>query len=354
MQILKRDEDLLKLRVEHEDDLWVMSQLVKGKKHAGMVSHRRDQTTGTQEGGGRAKSAERKPMWIEIAVENTEFQMFSDNLRLHGVITDAPIDKGSFHTHNVGLGDKVDLIALGGWSSADEKLLSEAVQEGGRAKVSIIVVENDEIILFQIASHGMRDLATFTLRGGGKREKSSLDAREGFFVKAAKQSTLLLGKETPLVICGPGMARQNFEKLLKKNGCEQEIMNVATNIGGRPAANEVLAEGLAAELLGETAISKQTMVIEEALRRMATDGDVAYGYDVILKAFEQGAIDTLIINSDMLRDVEAKIGDSSWIDFTARLDETGSHLIQASNEHDAGLQLDGLGGAIALLRWKID
>ena len=293
-------------------------------------------------------------MWIEIAVENSEFQMFSDNLRLHGVISDAPIDKGSFHTHNVGLGDQVDLVAQNGWSGADEKLLSEAVQEGGRAKVAIIVVENDEVVIFQIASHGMRDLATFTLRGGGKREKSSLDAREGFFVKAAKESALLLGRDTPLVICGPGLARQQFEKLIKKNGCEQEIMNVATNIGGRPAANEVLAEGLAGELLGETAISKQTMIIEEALRRMAIDGAVAYGYEAILKAFEQGAIETLVINSEMLRDVDAKIGNESWIDFTARLDGTGSNLIQASNEHDAGQQLDGLGGAIALLRWKID
>ena len=353
MQILKREDGLIRIRVEHEDDLWVMSQLVKGKKCAGMVSHRRDQTTGTQEGG-RAKSAERKPMWIEIAVEDSEFQMFSDNLRLHGVITEAPIDKGSFHTHNVGIGDQVDLVALNEWSSADEKLLADAVREGGRAKVGIVVVENDEILIFQIASHGMRDLTAFTLRGGGKREKSSLDAREGFFVKAAKESAILLGNDVPMVVCGPGLARKNFEKLLRKNGCEQEIMNVATNIGGRPAANEVLSEGLADELLGETAISKQTMLIEEALKRMATDGSVAYGYDAIFKAFEEGAIDTLIINSDMLRDEDAMIGTQSWIDFTSRLDEAGTNLVQASNEHDAGQQLDGLGGAIALLRWKMD
>ena len=110
MQILKRDEDMMKLRIQHEDDLWVLSQLVKGNKSAAMVSHRRDQTTGTQEGG-RAKSAERKPMWIQISVEDSEFQIFSDNLRLHGVITEAPIDKGSFHTHNIGLGDELELTA---------------------------------------------------------------------------------------------------------------------------------------------------------------------------------------------------------------------------------------------------
>ncbi|MBC8437815.1 MAG: pelota family protein [Euryarchaeota archaeon] len=351
---MKRDDDLMKLRVQHEDDLWVLSQLVKGKsKTAGMLSYRRDQTTGTQEGG-RAKAAERKPMWIEIKVENSEFQMFTDSLRLHGIISEAPIDKGSFHTHNVGLGDEIDLISEQGWSHQDEKLLSEAAREGGRAKVGIVVVEADEIVLFQIASHGMRDLATFTLRGGGKREKSSGDAREGFFLKAAKESAVLLGKESPLVICGPGLSRQQFEKLLRANGLTQDMMNVATNIGGRPAANEVLAEGLADEILGETAIAKQTALIDEALKRMATDGAVAYGYETIIHALEQGAIETLVVNSDLVRSDEAMIGDESWHDFLERLDEKGAHLVQASIEHDAGQQLNGLGGAIALLRWKID
>jgi protein pelota len=228
------------------------------------------------------------------------------------------------------------------------------VKDGGLAKVGIIVVENDEVMLFQIASHGMRDLATFTLRGGGKREKTSGDTRDGFFIQAAKESALLLGKETPLVVCGPGMARQQFEKLLRKNGLEQEIINTATNIGGRPAANEVLAEGLASEILGETAIAKQTILIEEALKRMATDGAVAYGYDVISKSLDEGAIETLIVNSDLIRDEEAKIGDEFWSDFINRLDEKGAQLVQASIEHDAGQQLDGLGGAIALLRWKVD
>ncbi len=353
MQVLKRDEDMLKLRIQHEDDLWVLSQLVKGNKSAGMVSHRRDQTTGTQEGG-RAKSAERKPMWIQISVEDSEFQIFSDNLRLHGVITEAPIDKGSFHTHNVGLGDELELTAEDGWNNADEKLLHEAVQDGGRAKIGIIVVENDEILLFEIASHGMRDLATFTLRGGGKREKSSGDARDGFFTKAAKESSLLFSKDSSLVVCGPGLARKKFEKLLRVNGCEQKMLNVGTNIGGRPAANEVLAEGLAAELLGETAIAKQTELIEEALKRMATNGAVAYGYEIIAKALEEGAIETLIVNSELLRDEEKLIGDETWIDFTNRIDEKGAQLVQASDAHDAGQQLTGLGGAIALLRWNID
>jgi mRNA surveillance protein pelota len=353
MKLLKRDEEMLRVRVQHEDDLWVLSQLSKGGKLAGMVSHRRDSTTGTQEGG-RAKSAERKPMWIVIGVENSEFQPFSDHLRLHGVITEAPVDKGSYHTHTVGLKDEVELTATSGWTRADEQLLQEAVKEGGRAKAAIIVVETDEIQLFEIASHGMRDLSLFTLRGGGKREAKSAQVRDGFLVKVAKETALLFGDELPLIICGPGLTRVQFGKLLVESGCNQKMLNVATSIGGRPAANEVLALGLGDELLGDTAIVEQTKAVEEALARLSTDGAVAYGPDSIRAALEAGAIDKLIVLADLLRDEEATIGDETWYDFVRRLDDTNSTLVQASTEHDAGLQLEGMGGALALLRWKLD
>ena len=51
--------------------------------------------------------------------------------------------------------------------------------------------------------------------------------------------------QMPLVICGPGMAREQFEGMLRAIGAENQIHNVATSIGGRAAANEVLAGGAA-------------------------------------------------------------------------------------------------------------
>ena len=52
---------------------------------------RRDQSMA--EASGRAKSADRKPMWIVLDAEDTEFQPFTDNLRIHGIICEAKMDK---------------------------------------------------------------------------------------------------------------------------------------------------------------------------------------------------------------------------------------------------------------------
>ena len=36
------------------------------------------------------------------------------------------------------------------------------------------------------------------------------------------------------------------------------------------------------------------------------------------------------------------------------VESSGGKIIQASTDHDAGQQLHGIGGAIAILRWKLD
>lgn len=56
MRRIKRLDEGLRLRVEDEDDLWVLSQVCGTGCLVGMLSHRRDSTTGTKEDG-RAKSA---------------------------------------------------------------------------------------------------------------------------------------------------------------------------------------------------------------------------------------------------------------------------------------------------------
>lgn len=157
--------------------------------------------------------------------------------------------------------------------------------------------------------------------------------------------------EMPLIICGPGMAREGFEKLLRGLGAGNSIVNAPTSIGGRAAANEVLADGLADSLLGEHAIVEQVRAIEEGLKRVSMDGAVAYGIGVVSDAASQGAVETLVIVADLLRSEDRQ---SDWESISGAVEASGGKVIQASTEHDAGKQLEGMGGAIALLRWKLE
>ena len=352
MRQIKQLDEGVRLRIESEDDLWVLSQLCRPRSMLGMLSHRRDSTTGTQQGG-RDKNAERKPMWIVLEIEKTEFQGFTDNLRAHGIIKAANFDLGSHHTHIISPGDEVELEFPGGLVKSDSTLLKETITAGSRAKSGLIVVENDEITLFEVASHGIRDLSQFSMRGGGKRTSDSTSIRRGFFERVAKETALVFPDNMPLVICGPGLAREQFESMLREIGSKNQILNTATSIGGRPAANEVLADGLADAVLGEHALVSQIKAIEEGLKRISTNGAVAYGMKIISEAAEAGAIEVLAIDANLLRSLDSEIREV-WESVSESVEISKGRIIQVSQDHDSAQQLMGLGGAIALLRWKMD
>ena len=348
MREVSRSDNGVKLRIDDDDDLWTLARICRDGTSAGMLSHRRDSTTGTQEGG-RSKQAERKPMWIVLRVEEAGFQPFTDNLRLHGVISEAPMDVGSYHTHIIEAGDEIELSWEGGIDSRDLQLIESAVADGQRSRVGLIVVENDEILLFEVAKHGIRDVSSFSMRGGGKRGKDSSAVRSDFYSRVAKEACLVFGSSMPVAICGPGLARERFETNLREACGIVKILNVATSIGGRAAANEVISEGLADSLLGEYAIVHEVRAIEEALRRVSVDGAAAYGIKEIQFSAEQGAVECLVIEASLLREEGLA---AEWKSISDAVTAGGGSIIQASMDHDAGKQLMGFGGALALLRWR--
>ena len=352
MRQLKASDEGVRLRIDHADDLWTLAQICRVGSNLGMLSHRRDSTTGTQEGG-RAKSAERKPMWIEIDVSECSFQAFTDNLRVHGVISEAKIDIGSHHTHIVAPGDEVEISFEGGLPEVDRELVKSALAAGTQPKAGLVVVESDEVLIFEVSGHGIRDLSSFSMRGGGKRAEDSTGVRRGFFERVARETKMVFPDQMPLVICGPGMAREQFEGMLRAVGAENQILNAATSIGGRAAANEVLAGGAADAVLGEHELVRQVRAIEDGLTRISTNGAVSYGLNAIEEASEQGAVEVLIVEASLLRSDDRSIR-SRWDGITSAVTTNRGEVIQASIDHDAGQQLLGMGGAIALLRWKVD
>ena len=154
-------------------------------------------------------------------------------------------------------------------------------------------------------------------------------------------------------MCGPGHAREALLTDLKKLEGTRMMKSVATSMAGRAGANEVLREGLAGNLLSEHAISREIELIEKAWELLSTNGAVAYGEVTLKKAMNEGAIETLLISADILRDETKMIGSETWLKWVDGLSGIGAELVQCSTDHDSGQKLLGIGGEIALLRFKI-
>ena len=354
MNILKRDLHEWRLRVETLDDLWVLARLARRGVSVAMLGERRDQTTAGEEGG-RSKQADRKKMWIQLSVQTTEHQSFSDTLRIHGIIEEAPIDIGMHHTHMVELRDDLVLSNTKGFSEMDVQLLKESESASKQGQVALLVVEGDEIILYFITARGLRESATWTMRGGGKRG----DLRQHERVASQFRQTIVdgltqqLDEMMPLVLCGPGRNRDRMLEDLRGAGHRRPMLSVATSMGGRGAANEVLRDGLAGELLAQHRMVQEVTLLEEAWVRISTNGAVAYGGEAIKKAVQEGAVERLLILADLLRDDTSTCDGSPWSDLVEQITSFGGEIIQCSADHDAGEQLVGFGGAVALLRYSV-
>ncbi len=352
MKILQISDSSCRIRVDDQDDLWVLAQVCRKGIQIGMLSHRRDSTTVNKDG--RAKETERKTMWIVLQIDQCEYHSFSESLRTTGIIIEAPIDQGKHHTHSIEIHSEIQLNWKEFIPTEDRELLKKSADAGAKIKVLLIVVEADEIQLFEVTPNGLKDGSQFNLRGGGKREGDSAYTRDSFFEQTAKETLLVVRPGMPLLLCGPGSARERFAKSLKTAGCTETIRSVSTSMGGRAAANEVLREGLADDILGEHTIVRQTRLIEDALSRVGTDGAVAYGGLEILEASKQGAVETLIILADLLRDESQFCVNKTWSEISELVLSSGGEVEQSSTDHDAGAQLLGFGGVIALLRWKLE
>ncbi len=351
MRVLHRDPLRLRARCEGEDDLWTLARFLRPGQAFAMLGERRDASTGGQEGG-RAKAAERRTMWIVLEVLNVEHHAFAETLRVHGLIREAPMDHGQHHTHVVDVGDEVEVTSQTPFRDVDLQLIAEAEAAGQRPRVALLVVEHDEVILYTVAQRGLREGMTWTMRGGGKRGgdlRAAASVEEAFLSGTASEVAATLAGDVPVVVAGPGHAKDRMASVLGAVAPSLHLTVVATSIGGRAAANEVLREGLAGDVLADHALIRETNLVEEALTRMQVGGAVAYGREHLEKAINDGAVETLVVLADLLRGSE----EPRWSRLCASVAEFGGAVVQCSVDHDAGAQLDGLGGAVALTRYKV-
>ena len=353
MQLLNQSDEHWKLRIDSEDDLWVLARFAISGRSLAMLGERRDTTTA--ESGDRAKAAERKKMWIQLRIISTEYKTYSNILRVHGTIEQAPVDIGSHHTHLVEVGDELEIHSSSGFPEYDRLLLTDTMTTDKKSNVSIIVVENDEIILFEVTRRGLREGATWTMRGGGKRGdvRTSETVAKSFQQQVAKEILAATSTQLPMILCGPGHARERLRNVILSQDPQRTIRLVSTSMAGRSGANEIIRDGLADELLSEHAISKEIKLLEEVWLRLSKNGAVAYGENELSRAMNEGAIETLLVSADKIRDPEAMIEGtpvSKWIE---AISDIGAELVQCSSDHDSGEQLNNMGGIIALLRYKL-
>lgn len=334
----------IKLLAESMDDLWHLFNLIEEGDLVFAKTYRREEKKTDKL---RPEKTEKRPMRLGVRVEKLEFHEFSDRLRVHGIIEHGPQDLGSYHTLNLKEGDRISIIKED-WKEHNLKRIDEAVKATKHPLILFLTMDYDEAEFALLRQSGVQKIARIISSGTGKRYKRSEKAKKEFYSEVLVKLKTLMQKPTPLLIIGPGFAKEEFFNLGKSQEPELFSNCVLHGTGqvGMVGVQEALKDGIAPKLLQNSRVAYETAIVEELLSEISKDGNYAYGFKEVENAILAGAVKTLLVTDKLVR--EKKVDELLKI-----AGQKKSEIVIINIIHDSGKKLDALGGIGAILRYKI-
>jgi protein pelota len=333
---LRENMGEIRLLPESIDDLWHLRHLIAPGDLVFSTTFRSVEVATDRI---RPEKAEKRPVRLGIRVERLEFSEHGVRLRISGPIEHG-VDAGAYHTLNVEIGHEISVIKQ--WRQVDLERIGRAVKASVYGVIHVQTIEEGEGELFRLRQYGPESVVTVTA-GSGKGGET--DTRTAFFDQILSHIADISG---PLIIAGPGFVRDDFVKYAKSRGSEpaNRALVIETRRIGRGAVQDVIGAGALEKLIGDLQLSREVMMMDEVLLRIAQDGAVAYGRAAVTDAIGYGAAEEVLITDTLLHDAVITR-------LVEKAEGMRAKIVVLSSRFEPGERLDALGGIAALLRYKI-
>jgi protein pelota len=335
---------------ETVDDLWHLSHVLEpGDLVSGDTTRRvRRDDDRTRDTGGQRES-----MHVTLAVGegDVEFARFANRLRVGGEIVGCSREDqlGHHHTLNVEEHDRLEVEKR--WKPDQTERIEEAEASADQPDVAVATVEEGAAHVHLVAEYGTEEYGSFT-KPTGKGEYARPRA-ELFEELGAALSRLDVDA---VVLAGPGFTKEDARDHVEAEYPEvaARITVVDTSAVGDRGVHEVLKRGAVDEIRDQTRIGREAALIDELTERIATDEPATYGVAEVAEAADYGAVETLLVVDERLR--EERAGGEWDVDVDEvieTVERKGGDVVVFSAEFDPGRQLATLGGIAALLRYRV-
>jgi len=167
MKVLHQDarKGEIKLLIETLDDLWYLCNILEKDDIAYAKTYRLDEMKDDKI---RPDKPKKITMTLGLQVEKVEFHEFSNRLRILGTIKEGPVDIGSYHTHNIDVGDDIKIVKED-WKDHQLQQIKEAIAETNRPIVTFLAIEDGEATIAELRQYGVRHIANITANFSGKQ-----------------------------------------------------------------------------------------------------------------------------------------------------------------------------------------
>jgi len=332
------------------DDLWHLTYILEPEDLVSGDTTRRIQRDDDKT---RDTGGQREPMWVELSVTDVEFAKFANRLRVGGEIVDCSREDqlGFHHTLNVEEHDELTVEKV--WQVDQLERLEEAVEAAENPTVAIATVEEGEAHVHTVAQYGVDERASITGTTGKGEYARGRDELFDELTEVLRRTDV-----EAIILAGPGFTKQDALEHVEDEApaVAEKVQTVDTASVGERGVHEVLKRGAVDRVQTETRISREAALIDELMERIGEGAKSAYGIEAVQKATDYGAVETLLVLDERLR--EERAGEGDWDvdvnDVVESVERQGGEVTVFSHEFDPGRQLANLGGVAALLRYRLD
>lgn len=319
-----------RLKPENVDDLWLLSNILKS---GDLVTARTLRSIEVRRGEEKEKVG-KKPVTLTVKIEKVEL---NTSLRLGGKITESlPEVPHEWHTIEIAPGDELKVVKE--WKHWEiDKIKASAKQA---VPVLVCILDEREADFWMIRERP-KHLAHVKAVGVGKGEEKSRKAE--FYGDV----TAILKRQDAhyIIVAGPGFEKENIVKFIKER--ERELAKKITvdslNHTGEVGLHELIKRKTIEKVAKGSRLTEEVEAVESFLEGLAKGGNVAYGKKAVEEAVNAGAVETLLVSDQKVREFEVLMESA---------EKTKSRVMIISSEHAAGEKLLGMGGLAAILRYK--
>ncbi|KAF6007988.1 hypothetical protein HII13_004171 [Brettanomyces bruxellensis] len=334
----------LALLPEDKDDLWAIYNLIaKG-----------DLSTGSGSGGVNV----RKLLLLTLRVESIEYTPSDEVMRIKGRTTEQNEDvpQGSYHTAELGLGQKVRL-EKDEWDEIALDTIRSACSIEAKAEVGAVVLE-EGVAHVCLLTENMTVLRNKVQKRTLKKRRGDSSQHDNAlrkFIETTAESTLRnldTDRLKAVILVSPGTtAKLLYEK----------IIEIATKSHNKQLLHSrgkfIVAHSSTGYLQGleEALKTPENIILFDEFSKLLNEdqGKAWYGEEEVEKAAAvPGAIKVLMITDSLFKndDVSRR---KHYIELVDKVKESGAEVAQFSSLHDTGEQLNQLTGIAVILNYPM-
>jgi protein pelota len=351
MKILSKDykKGFVKLCIENTDDLWYLTYVIEKSDIIKAKTYRKIKLG---EESDRNKKIIKKPAFLAIEIEKTEFSKYSNVLRVSGIIKEGPEDipLGDHHTLNLEEGT-VFSIEKNLFLKYQIDKIEESAKET-KSKILVCVHDREDAYFAVLKKYGFEVLSN--IKGNVQKKADVKTESKDFFAEIKKTIEMYDEKYdfSSIIIASPGFWREYIEKIISDE-LKKKVVYATCSSVGESGINEVIKRPEVQTVLKQEKFAEEIKEVEKLLEEIGKSGKAEYGLEEVKNAVDIGAVSDLMVSDNLIH--KKRQADSfEELDFIMKKAESMQakiHII--SSEHEGGQKLDGLGGIAALLRYKI-